>query len=54
MTNRTTIVDNNTWNFTHIGTVGKVLISEEEEAYHLCNHLDVNYVMVTFAGYSGT
>jgi len=33
MSNRTVIVDNNTWNNTHIATVGKVLISDEEEGY---------------------
>jgi len=32
MSNRTTFVDNNTWNFTHIGTVAKVLTAEEPEA----------------------
>lgn len=34
-TNRTVIVDNNTWNFTHIATVGKVFASNEEEAYEV-------------------
>ena len=53
MTNRTSIVDNNTWNFTHIGTVGKILVSEEEEAYKMSKNLDVNYIMCTFGGYSG-
>lgn len=33
MSNRTVIVDNNTWNNTHIATVAKVLISDEETAY---------------------
>ncbi|RYY72214.1 hypothetical protein EON63_21190 [archaeon] len=30
---RTVLVDNNTWNNTHIATVGRVLASTEEEAY---------------------
>jgi len=30
MTNRTTLVDNNTWNNTHIATVGRMLASNEE------------------------
>lgn len=36
MSNRTTIVDNNTWNFTHIGTVGKIFASDEDTAYKMC------------------
>lgn len=27
--NRTTIVDNNTWNYTHIATVGRAMASRE-------------------------
>lgn len=53
MSNRTTYVDNNTWNFTHIGTVGKILVSDEDTAYKMCRDLDANYVMVNFGGYSG-
>jgi dolichyl-diphosphooligosaccharide--protein glycosyltransferase len=53
MSNRTTIVDNNTWNFTHIGTVGMIFASEEEEAYQRCVDLGVDYVLVNFGGYSG-
>jgi asparagine N-glycosylation enzyme membrane subunit Stt3 len=33
MSNRTVLVDNNTWNNTHIATVGRVLVSKEEDAY---------------------
>lgn len=50
MSNRTVIVDNNTWNNTHIATVGKILISNEEDGYELCKSLDVNYVLVVFGG----
>ena len=35
MANRTTIVDNNTWNKTHIARVGMVLASREEEAHQI-------------------
>jgi dolichyl-diphosphooligosaccharide--protein glycosyltransferase len=35
MSNRTVIVDNNTWNNTHIATVAKVLISDEKEAHKI-------------------
>jgi dolichyl-diphosphooligosaccharide--protein glycosyltransferase len=33
MSNRTVIVDNNTWNNTHIATVAKALVSDEETGY---------------------
>jgi dolichyl-diphosphooligosaccharide--protein glycosyltransferase len=35
MSNRTVIVDNNTWNNTHIATVGKFLQSNEEDGYEI-------------------
>ena len=35
MSNRTVIVDNNTWNNTHIATVGKFLASNEEDGYEI-------------------
>jgi len=56
MTNRTTLVDNNTWNNTHIATVGKMLASNEEVAYELLKKHDVDYALVMFGGaigYSG-
>ena len=33
MANRTVLVDNNTWNNTHIATVGRAFASTEEEGY---------------------
>ena len=53
MSNRAVIVDNNTWNTTHIATVGAVFTNEEEEAFKICKMLDANYVLVIFGGYSG-
>eukprot|EP01059_Diplonema_ambulator_P033232 TRINITY_DN6861_c0_g2_i1.p1 TRINITY_DN6861_c0_g2~~TRINITY_DN6861_c0_g2_i1.p1 ORF type:complete len:708 (+),score=135.71 TRINITY_DN6861_c0_g2_i1:87-2210(+) len=53
MANRTTIVDNNTWNNTHIATVGKCLASDEEECYRIMRKLDVDYVLVVFGGLVG-
>lgn len=56
MSNRTVLVDNNTWNNTHIATVGKVLASTEEVAYPVMKKLDVDYVLVIFGallGFSG-
>jgi len=53
MGNRTTIVDNNTWNKTHIGRVGMIMGSREEEAFELAKQLDVDYVLVVFGGVSG-
>ncbi len=35
MGNRTIIVDNNTWNNTHIATVGRAMASNESEAYKI-------------------
>jgi len=51
--NRTVIVDNNTWNNTHIAMVGKAFASNEKVAYEICRKLDVDYVLVIFGGYSG-
>jgi|TARA_B110000305_G_C19378954_1_gene608502 dolichyl-diphosphooligosaccharide--protein glycosyltransferase len=52
MSNRTVIVDNNTWNNTHIATVGKFLASNEEDGYEIAQSLDVNYALVVFGGLS--
>lgn len=53
MGNRTVIVDNNTWNNTHIATVGRAMSSAEDKAYPIIRSLDVDYVLVVFGGYSG-
>ena len=50
MSNRTVIVDNNTWNNTHIATVGLALGSTEEQAYEILKRLDVDYFLVIFGG----
>jgi len=50
---RTTIVDNNTWNFTHIATVGNMLSRPEKQAYQIARMLDVDYVLVIFGGLIG-
>lgn len=51
--NRTVLVDNNTWNNTHIGRVGQAMASSEEEAYEIMEELDVDYVLVIFGGLLG-
>ncbi|CEQ40232.1 SPOSA6832_01827 [Sporobolomyces salmonicolor] len=51
--NRTTLVDNNTWNNTHIATVGKIMSVREEAAYPLLRQHDVDYVLVIFGGLLG-
>ncbi|KDE07519.1 dolichyl-diphosphooligosaccharide-protein glycosyltransferase subunit stt3 [Microbotryum lychnidis-dioicae p1A1 Lamole] len=51
--NRTTLVDNNTWNNTHIATVGKMMSLNEEAAYPLLRQHDVDYVLVIFGGLLG-
>lgn len=53
MGNRTVIVDNNTWNNTHIATVGRAMSSYEGEAYEIMRSLDVDYVLVVFGGVTG-
>jgi len=52
MSNRTVLVDNNTWNNTHIATVGLAMSSPEKEAYRVARSLDANYVLVIFGGMS--
>jgi len=51
--NRTVIVDNNTWNNTHIATVGKALSGNETVAYRIMSQFDVDYVLVIFGGLTG-
>lgn len=53
MANRTILVDNNTWNNTHIATVGRAMASTEEVAYPVMRSLDVDYVLVLFGGMVG-
>lgn len=56
MANRTVLVDNNTWNNTHIATVGKAMSSSEDVAYEVMRRHDVKFVLVIFGaalGYSG-
>lgn len=52
MANRTVIVDNNTWNNTHIATVGTAMSSPEKAGWEIFNSLDVKYVLVVFGGWS--
>eukprot|EP00922_Rhytidocystis_sp_ex-Travisia-forbesii_P060236 GHVS01089260.1.p1 GENE.GHVS01089260.1~~GHVS01089260.1.p1 ORF type:complete len:806 (+),score=77.15 GHVS01089260.1:85-2418(+) len=52
MGNRTVLVDNNTWNNTHIATVGLAFASREEESYPILQKMDVDYVFVVFGGYA--
>ncbi|GMF28962.1 unnamed protein product [Phytophthora fragariaefolia] len=53
LANRTVLVDNNTWNNTHIATVGRVLASREEDALPILRSLDVDYVFILFGGRVG-
>jgi len=53
MADRPTLVDNNTWNNTHIATVGKAMSSSEEVAYPILLKHDVKYVLVIFGGLLG-
>lgn len=53
MADRTTLVDNNTWNNTHIAIVGKAMASPEKKAYEIYKQHDVDYVLVVFGGLLG-
>jgi len=53
MANRTILVDNNTWNNTHISRVGQAMSSTEDKAYEIMRELDVDYVLVIFGGLIG-
>lgn len=53
MANRSGIVDNNTWNNTHIATVGRAMSSPEKKAWEIFDQLDVDYVFVVFGGFIG-
>lgn len=53
MADRTTLVDNNTWNNTHIATVGKAMSASEDVSYEILKKHDVDYVLVIFGGVLG-
>lgn len=53
MADRTTLVDNNTWNNTHIATVGKAMATNEETAYPILRQHDVDYILIVFGGMIG-
>lgn len=53
MANRTVLVDNNTWNNSHIAEVGKAMASREEDAVAILRELDVDYILVIFGGLTG-
>lgn len=56
MSNRTVMIDNNTWNNTHIATMGMIFASDEKTAAEHLRRLDVDYMLVIFGGvayYSG-
>ncbi|CAB4053934.1 STT3 [Lepeophtheirus salmonis] len=53
LANRTTLVDNNTWNNSHIALVGKAMSSNESDAYKIMTELNVDYVLVIFGGVIG-
>lgn len=53
LADRTTLVDNNTWNNTHIAIVGKAMSSPEKVSYELLKEHDVDYVLIIFGGLLG-
>ena len=53
MSHRAVIVDNNTWNTSHIATVGAILAYNEYDSFKICKSLDANYVLILFGGVNG-
>ncbi|GME70206.1 unnamed protein product [[Candida] boidinii] len=53
MADRTTFVDNNTWNNTHIAAVGKAMSVDESKSEVIMRRLGVDYVLVIFGGVLG-
>ncbi|KAI0985369.1 hypothetical protein GJ496_010107 [Pomphorhynchus laevis] len=53
LANRTTIVDNNTWNNTHISRVGQAMVKPEDQSVPIMRELDVDYILVLFGGLIG-
>ena len=53
LANRTTFADGNTWNASHIATVGRVLVSSEEQGGRLMRELGADYVLVVWGGLVG-
>jgi len=53
MGNRTILVDNNTWNNSHIAQVGKAMSATEDVAIKIIRQLDVDYILVIFGGLTG-
>lgn len=53
MADRPTLVDNNTWNNTHIATVGKAMSSKEEVSYPIMRQHEVDYILIVFGGLLG-
>jgi dolichyl-diphosphooligosaccharide--protein glycosyltransferase len=45
--------DNNTWNNTHIATVGRAMSTTEEDAYPVMESLDVDYILAVYGGMTG-
>jgi len=50
MSGRTTLTDNNTWNTTHIATIGRAMASPERKAWEILRSLDVDYFFVVYGG----
>jgi dolichyl-diphosphooligosaccharide--protein glycosyltransferase len=53
LANRSTFVDNNTWNSTAIAAVGRVLAASEAEGARLMREMGAEYVMIVFGGVVG-
>ncbi|KAK2962155.1 putative Dolichyl-diphosphooligosaccharide--protein glycosyltransferase subunit STT3A [Blattamonas nauphoetae] len=50
--NRTVIVDNNTWNNSHIAMVGRTFAQNESAAFASCQVLGVDYILLLYGGHT--
>eukprot|EP00047_Mylnosiga_fluctuans_P022906 m.128857 g.128857 ORF g.128857 m.128857 type:complete len:680 (-) comp9420_c0_seq2:138-2177(-) len=53
LANRTTVIDNNYVNTTHVARVGQIFASDEAHAYPMLLDLGVDYILVVFGGKVG-
>ena len=53
LSNLNTITDGTTSNNTHIATIGRILMTPEEEGLPVLRSLDIDYIFVLCGGYSG-
>lgn len=53
MADRTTFADGNTWNYTHIGIIGKAFVSDESTSHSILAGLGATHVLVVCGAKTG-